>query len=395
MKAAARLLMAACLAPVATPAMAQLPITNAFSQASTFDDAFGSGRFVEGVYQIAARQGLTRWFWYDGFVPSAARYELTTTLRGGPDGQGYGIVFGRQSRDVNQWCSFVIDADGHYKLEKWGGDEVYDWTQSPRINTGVGARNTIALEVRGQSVTLFINGSQVNTWYSDRDVSGYIGVEVDEGMEVRFDSYTVMASGVGTPAMASGGKGMPVAATPMSMGSGGASLMWNEDFSTFSVADDEIARSEYTNGGLLVNARQGMSRWLFGRGIVPSNVRISLTAQFRGGPSNVRFGVVFGRPSRDERSWMAFDVTADGQYYLEGYGATNNLGPSASPAVLSGYNAMNQLTVDVRGSLVTLYVNGQLVGSYTASHDASGYIGVTAGQGAQVFFSNLRVERLN
>src|ERR1700741_5273384 len=115
MRASPRWAVAACLVAVAaTQARAQtLPLTNALSQASAFDDAYGNGRWIDGGYQIAARQGLTRWFWYDGFLPSNVRIALTTTLRGGPNGQGWGITFGRASRDVQQWSNFLIDADGH------------------------------------------------------------------------------------------------------------------------------------------------------------------------------------------------------------------------------------------------------------------------------------------
>lgn len=398
MRLAARPLLAACLLlTVAATAHAQLPIANGLSQASAFDDTYGVGRFIEGGYQIAARQGLSRWFWYNGFIPSAVRYELTTTLRGGPNGEGYGITFGRASRDVTQWCAFLIDADGHYKLISWGGNEAVPWRQSSAIITGMGGRNVLAVQISGRQVQLLINGTQVDSWTADRDVSGFMGVEVGQGVEVRFENYTAYAWGGGAAPVLAGGAGKTVpgmapvsAAVPM-----GGGLMWSEDFSSFPVADDEIARSLYAEGGLLVTARQGMTRWLFGRGIVPSNVRISVNAQFRGGPTNTGYGVTFGRPSRDERTWMVFDVRQDGNYYLEGYGATNNVGPSPSGAVQRGFNSVNQLTVEVRGSQVTMYVNGQVVNSYAASRDATGYVGVHVAQGTSVLFTNLRVERLN
>jgi hypothetical protein len=242
-------------------------------------------------------------------------------------------------------------------------------------------------------ITLFINGSQVNSWFADRDVSGNIGVSVGQGVEVRFLSYSIYSAGGGNVVTtAGGGKAGPM--MPVAGGAGG-SLLFSDDFSTFSLADDAIARSEYAEGGLLVNSRQGMSRWMYGRGIVPSNARISVTAQFRGGPNDARVGFTFGRPSRDDATWVGFHVGPDGQWYLEGYGATNNLGPTYSGAIIRGYNAINQLSAEVRGRNVSLYVNGQFVGSYTATQDATGYVGITATAGAQVLFTNFRVERLN
>jgi hypothetical protein len=232
----------------------------------------------------------------------------------------------------------------------------------------------------------------VNSWFADRDVSGNIGVSVGQGVEVRFLSYSIYSAGAGNVVTTTGG-GKAGPALPV--GGGGGALLFVEDFSRFGVADDTYARSEYAGGGLLVNARQGMVRWTYDRGIVPSNARITMTAQFRGGPNDARVGFVFGRPSRDDATWLGFHVGPDGQWYLEGYGATNNLGPTYSGAVIRGYNAINQLMVEVRGRNVALYVNGQYVGAYTASQDASGYVGVTATAGAQVLFTNLRVDRLN
>jgi hypothetical protein len=118
MRASPTWVVAACVSAIATTqSQAQvLPITNALSQASAFEDAYGTGRWVDGGYQIAARQGLTRWFWYNGYLPSNTRISLTTTLRGGPNGQGWGITFGRPSRETAQWANFLIDADGHYKV---------------------------------------------------------------------------------------------------------------------------------------------------------------------------------------------------------------------------------------------------------------------------------------
>lgn len=403
MKFAARTLLAACaIVGVVAPAQAQapnapeparLPIYRVFEGAQTFTDEYGTGSFVEGYFQIASRQGLSRWYYNHGVVPSYARFEMTTLLRGGPDGAGYGIAFARPSRTVSQWCTFTIDSDGHYRVVRWGGEAAIPWTSSPFIHTGVGARNTLAVEVRGTQLTFYINGNLVNSWTADRDVSGNFGVSVGQGVEVRFEAFSVTSlGGAGIPVSAMPSKGAPPAAAPVA---GGGGLLFTEDFSGFTVADDAIARSEYAEGGLLVNARSGMTRWMFGRGLVQSNVRISVTAHFRGGPTNSKIGFAFGRPSRDEATWLAFHYQPDGQYYMEGYGAANNLGPAFAAPVVRGYNATNILTAEVRGSQVMLYVNGQYVASYTATRDATGYVGVTATAGAQVLFTNFRVERLN
>lgn len=394
MKFAARHMLAACaIVGVVAPAQAQLPIPNVFAGAQTFSDEYGNGSFVEGYFQIASRQGLSRWYYNHGVVPSYARFEMTTLLRGGPDGAGYGIAFARPSRDVSQWCTFTIDSDGHYRVVRWGGEAAIPWTSSPFIHTGIGARNTIAVEVRGTQMTFYINGNLVNSWTADRDVSGNFGVSVGQGVEVRFEAFSVasLGGGAGVPVSAMPSKGGPTVAAPLA----GGGLLFTEDFSGFAVADDAIARSEYAEGGLLVNARSGMTRWMFGRGLVQSNVRISVTAHFRGGPTNSKIGFAFGRPSRDEATWLAFHYQPDGQYYMEGYGAANNLGPVFAAPVVRGYNATNILTAEVRGAQVSLYINGQFVTSYTATRDATGYVGVTATAGAQVLFTNFRVERLN
>jgi hypothetical protein len=394
----------------------QTLVANGLSQMVDFDDEYGLGRRADAGFVIAARKGLARWMWYNGFVPAAVRIEVSVTLVSGPTNVGYGIAFGRATREPSPWMSFQVAGDGHYRLVGFGGAAAVPWRLKPAVPRGLGARNRLAVEVRGHNVTLYVNGVAVDGYYADRDVAGALAAELSTGVEARFEDLRVTALDAGSvpPAVPAAPVVVtpippPVAVTqvpaapvvpqaqgpltPPAAAPAAGDVLLAEDFAGAQVVDDEYGRTEYALDGLLATARQPMLNWMTERAF-PSRARITLTVQQRAGSVSGQYGLAFGRPGLDVNQAMELLVAADGSWQLDNYGGTPLQPRTFTPAVRPGTGVPNVIRVDVRGTQVTAYVNGALLGTFTASREVAGYVGIHASAGLQVLFQHLRVERL-
>ena len=358
-------------------------VTDGLARMDDFDDAYGFGRHAGTGFVISARQGMARWMWYNGALPSNVRIEVSVSLVGGPTNTGFGLAFARPSREAREWMTFYVAGDGHYKLTGFDGSDAIPWRLSPAVQQGVGAQNRLAVEVRGRNVTLFLNGVMVDSYVADREVAGSLGAVLSQGVEVRFDdlrAYGIAGSTVPVPAAS----GAPAA----------LETLVQSDFHETQPADDEFGRTEYADGGLLVTAHQGMVNWFWGRGVLPSHARITVTVTPRAGGLDGQFGIGFGRPSRDVRVWMALNIAADGTWQLDNYGGATAQPRTFTPALRPGFGVANELRVDLLGTTAAAYLNGVPVGNFVASREIAGYLGVHVAAGQQVLFQNLRVERL-
>lgn len=82
---------------------------------------------------------------------------VETTQVGGPDDNGFGMVFRHQNND--NYYAFLISGDGYYQVIRRlnGVDEVLsDWASSPAIAQGQ-ATNTIRIIGQGDTFTFLIN----------------------------------------------------------------------------------------------------------------------------------------------------------------------------------------------------------------------------------------------
>ena len=111
-------------------------IANGLAQMVAFDDAFGFARRDGAAYVISTRQSLARWMFYNDALPANLRIEMTVSLVGGPTNTGFGLAFGRSSRDSRQWMMFDIAGDGHYREEDYGGTDAISWRWTTSRPTG-------------------------------------------------------------------------------------------------------------------------------------------------------------------------------------------------------------------------------------------------------------------
>lgn len=117
------------------------------------------------------------------------------------------------------------------------------------------------------------------------------------------------------------------------------------------------------------------------------------------GPEDNQVGVVFRHA--DTENFYTFVIGADGQFELLRFASgvwTELLPRQPSGEIVTGLDAVNRLGVLAQGAELTLFVNGEVVGSATDEGLPSGTVGLAAGAFAEggVFaaFDDLRVWRL-
>jgi len=133
----------------------------------TFDDGELSARIVAddpataGIRLRAEKSGVAvsstaRWHFAD------FDYSVMTAAVGGPENNGYGVVF-RYANPDNTY-TFIISSDGYYSVERTlNGQPVRlsAWVRSDTVNAGIGAVNTLRVVGIGNAFRFYINGQAV------------------------------------------------------------------------------------------------------------------------------------------------------------------------------------------------------------------------------------------
>ncbi len=107
--------------------------------------------------------------------------------------------------------------------------------------------------------------------------------------------------------------------------------------------------------------------------------------------------------SNNDGSGYYFRISSDGTFLGEGINVRSQVGyptplfTGQSPAIHTGNNQFNQITVIAQGSNLYMYVNQQFVATISDSTYTSGQIGVytdSDASGAEVLFRNAQVWKL-
>lgn len=126
--------------------------------------------------------------------------EADATQVGGPDNNGYGIVF-RYDTTQKEFYAFNISGDGYYALGIDGPnhdkpDMLVDWTASSAINKGKQTNHLKAVVVGGK-IDLYANDQLLTTVQNTKLTSGEIGFfgfsPEGGGSEYSFDNLKVTA----------------------------------------------------------------------------------------------------------------------------------------------------------------------------------------------------------
>ncbi len=126
-----------------------------------------------------------------GSLDASVRIETSVKLLSGKQDADFGLKFGAQPRpgsDVGNFYTFGITANGGYQLfhlvnNKWSklfDPEKTQYPTDPAIKTGTGETNRIAVEIRGRSLTFFVNNKRVRSYEAATEVRGGFGIYLDQ-----------------------------------------------------------------------------------------------------------------------------------------------------------------------------------------------------------------------
>jgi len=349
-----------------------------------------------------------QWF-DDGIV-----VEVDATKIGGPDDNGFGLVFGYQ--DGDDFYRYEIASDGYFRLGKYVNNEwveLIPWTETDQLNLG-NATNTIAAEMSGGTISLYANdsllGSTRDSSFSSGDVGLVAGSFDIADVAIAFDRLRVYAAeGSGASAPVSRSTEAPPTAVPVAPSGGGfvagsrGALLYSDDFADTGTGWDVFSASEqsvgYSDGRYVIAVY--ITDWMtwgnayewFDDGIV-----VEVDATKIGGPDDNGFGIVFGY--QDVDNFYRYEIASDGYYRLGKY--VNNEWIEVIPWVETDLvnlgAATNTIAVEMGGGTISLYANGSLLDSVVDRTFSDGDVGLVAGSfgqpNVQIAFDRLRVYAL-
>ncbi|HEY7340070.1 MAG TPA: hypothetical protein VH591_04265 [Ktedonobacterales bacterium] len=162
-------------------------------------------------------------------------------------------------------------------------------------------------------------------------------------------------------------------------------------------ATDVFGQCSFASGGYqVVGSSKPEHSALCGgpKALAAGNERISVTTRLAtdNTPQGV-YGVYFRAGDSASTTGYAFVITPSGTWKLLDAKTGQALGSGSSSAIHTGSGAVNTLTVDADGALITLYVNTARVGQITDSSYASGQSGFLAEHGLTVVYTSFILQR--
>jgi hypothetical protein len=359
--------------------------------------SYGDGGFI---VEDVAPQGICRLVLSNaGEFQASVRIEVSTRLRRGGQNYGYGLMFGR-AQDGRTYYTLTINKDGYHAVSlnqdgKW--TPLLEWKQDPAIKVGYGATNRIAVEVQSRTIRVFVNDKQVGLVQGPANVAGKIGFYLDlMGMETVFSDLRVTE-------LAPSGSSPQVSPKPSAPTVAGGRVLFQDDFRSQRLGAEvsECAKTSYADGFIMENIDRsnGCRHGLLAAGKFADNVRIELSARQRKGRQDAGYGLMFGKREGDDSILYSLFITADGFHSLWLISSVTDfklLIPwTRHTSVRTGYEAANQLAVEIQGRTIRTFVNGTQVGSVQAPAPVTGFIGFAVGTpGMEVVFTNVRVVEL-
>ena len=123
--------------------------------------------------------------------------EVDTTKNGGPDDNDFGIIC--RYTDIDQFYYGVISSDGYYGIMKMTSDGgtligVENLLQSDKIAQG-SSTNKIRFDCIGTTLTLYVNGSQLDQQTDSDYTAGNVGLIAGtfdtSGTDILFDNFFI------------------------------------------------------------------------------------------------------------------------------------------------------------------------------------------------------------
>lgn len=165
----------------------------------TGGDEYGFTDYLEDTYHIQVIGAEYYWlatpYQYFGDV----RIEVDTLLYDGGENNSFGIICGY--RGMENYIEVLISSDGYYGMGQFIDGEYISVSGDFRFTDAInldGALNHMQVDCVGDTVSLFVNGSFVDSWSGIEIGRGDIGLTAafydDEGFtEIEFDNFIVYA----------------------------------------------------------------------------------------------------------------------------------------------------------------------------------------------------------
>lgn len=310
-----------------------------------------------------------------GDRPANVRISTTAVGLRGNTGYTYGLRFGYTSDSTVGYYAYEISEGGsfqlsRYRMNRW--EPLIPWTSNSAVHPASSRTpNNMSVEVRGTSLTLFANGTQVGTYQTPYPAVGPAGFGVigyeqsGEKPAVTFSRFSI------TPL--SGSNTTTVTPTPTT-----PTVNW--DFTSSQPLSAGLfgkCRYDYVNGGYTISIDTPGSTCLDGpSGDQPASVRISATALGVRGGTGYTYGFRFGYTTDQSIGYYAFELSEGGSFQLSrkhndawdavvGWQRVSTVNPASS-------GIPNQFAVEIRGTSIVMFVNGTQVGSYQGPYPPVG-----------------------
>ncbi len=168
-----------------------------------YRDADGSTDYDNGAYRIRVNKTQYTYWANPGqeFLPGDVRVEVDATKAGGPDNNDFGVICRyREQENAADFYQFVVTSDGYAGiviviankqtvLSKDGLLQPYDV-----IRQG-SATNHITAECIGSTLSLYVNGTLVESVTDSTLASGDVGLiagsSEEGGVDILFDNFVV------------------------------------------------------------------------------------------------------------------------------------------------------------------------------------------------------------
>ena len=316
-------------------------------------------------------------FWGRHFGDVNVCVTLTDPPTDKAENQTAGLIF--WASDYNSYFSFEIQqAVGQYAVAEWtpgtsGSSWTLPvaWTASPAIVKTLGSQNTLRVQTKGNTATLFINDQQVGT---------VTGTPPTGGGQVGFwvgSSTTSTSTWDVTNFSASSPQAASASSSPACPGT----VVFQDPFANpdpflnISVLPQSSATPQ---GGKLQMAFSQGGYW---RALEYTGAQygdVDVCATFTGSPTdkaeNQLAGLIFW--AADYSAFYVFEINSTtGQYELaqmSGSKWTIMIASAPSPAVQKGMGKTNTLRVQTKANAASLYVNNQLVETIYAAPPTGG-----------------------
>ncbi len=175
-------------------------ITERFTDALNASFSQGGSYSRNGVYHMLASPGISMW---QNPLPRAQTevndFQLSVDAvitQGDPTQMAYGLLFGDNGNF--DYTMVLISGNGVLQVVQTsntgGSDVIIDPVQIDIINPGANARNTLAIEVVGNTLSVGANGRALGSVTLPQAVRGSVGMVIvsgDQLSEVQFDNFTL------------------------------------------------------------------------------------------------------------------------------------------------------------------------------------------------------------